>query len=314
MPTRPKVPLSPSLLSLEPDWRREMDAHHVSPNTQRSYLQRLAGFCGWLAPDGEAAHCTSRIADIDRPTITSFFGWLYANKATNTVLNYHIALKQFFDLAIEYGDLEEGHNPIRWIERPKPKIDPPAIPTDDEIKRLLATCERGKDFKSRRDYAILRTFLSTGVRLQELCLMELDDVRLEEGLIHVQHAKGGRPRTVAIGVRTVRAIGVYRHLRDRHNHGDLPQLWLSQRGAISHQTVYNMIVSRANAAGIVHVHPHLMRHWFAHGYLAGGGQESSLLQLAGWRDSKMLRERYGAALASERAVVEHHRLNIGEKW
>lgn len=314
MPSKPKVPVSPLLLSLEPDWRREMDAKHLSPRTQRTYLQRFETFCAWLAADGQAAHCTATVADIDRPTITSFFGWLFANKAANTALISHIALKQFFDLAIEYGDLEEGHNPLRWVKRPTPQIVPPPVLSDDEVKRLLATCEKGKDFKSRRDYAILRVFAFSGLRLQELCLLELGDVDLNEGAITVKHAKGSKVRTVAIGVQTIRALGVYVHMRDRHKHRDLPTLWLSQQGALKHQTVYAMIVKRAKAAGIEGLHPHLLRHLFAHSFLTAGGQESSLLRLAGWTDSKMLRERYGASLASERAVKEHHKLGIGERF
>jgi site-specific recombinase XerD len=315
MPTRPHAAKkSPTLLSMEPDWRRDLDARHVSPNTQRSYLSRFGGFCAWLSPDGEAAHCTATVADIDRPTMESFFAWLYARRSPNTVLNHHIALQQFFKLVIDYGDLPEGSNPLRWIKRPKPDIQPPAILSDEEMKALLATCSAGKDFKSRRDYAILRVFPETGLRLQELTGLECDDVHLKDGVIIVKHAKGGKQRTAAISVKTIRALGAYDHLRRQHNHADLPALWLSQRGAMSDKTIYGMIVSRARAAGLEHTHPHLLRHLFAHQYLVSGGQESSLLKLAGWSDSKMLRERYGASLATERAVVEHHKLKIGESW
>ena len=314
MPTHPKVPVSPSLLSLEPDWVREMRAENKKPTTIDTYLKRFNNFLAWLSPDGNAVHCPATLADMDRPTITGFFEWLYGHAAPNTVLSHHIALRVFFAFCIDYGDLEEGHNPLRWIDRPKPEIVPPPILTDDQIRQLLATCEHGKSFKDRRDYALMRVFLATGMRIQEMTGLELRDVYLDEGIIHVEHAKGGRPRTVAIGVRTVRALGQYIHVRARHNQADVPALWIGQRGAMAYHTIYCMIVDRAAAAGIEGMHPHLFRHHLAHNFLASGGQESSLLQLAGWRDSKMLRERYGAALASERAVAEHHRLNIGEKW
>lgn len=316
MPSKPRVPASPTLLSLEPDWLRELRAANRSPHTIRGYLSRFNMFCSWLAPDGQAAHCAATLADIDRETITTYFEHLYAHKSVNTVLNSYIALTVYFDFAIDLIDAgsEELHNPLRWIKRPKPEIVPPAILTDDQIRALLATCEAGKDFKSRRDYALLRVFLSTGMRASELVALERKDAHLDEGVIAVLHGKGGRQRTVAVGVRTVRALGRYLHVRDRHNHADLPALWLSQRGAMAYQTVYGMVVARAKAAGIEHLYPHLMRHLFAHGYLAGGGQESALLQLAGWRDSKMLQQRYGASLASERAIIEHHKLGIGERW
>jgi integrase len=66
------------------------------------------------------------------------------------------------------------------------------------------------------------------------------------------------------------------------------------------------------AAGIEDLHPHALRHTFAHRWLAGGGQERDLMHLAGWRSDAMLQV-YARSTAVERAHEAHRRLALGDK-
>jgi integrase len=310
---RPKVPQSASLISLLPDWIRELKAQNKSPRTIRNYPKLLQHFCRYLSPDGDAAHCTVTVTEVSRELLAGYFGYLYSIWSESSVQTAHIALSSFFHFCLEYDELT-GENPMRWVKRPKPIPKETPILSDEEIRALLATCDKSKAFMDKRDYAILRTFLATGLRVDELGSLLLSEVHLDEGLIHIRRGKGGKPRTVAIGPKVVRALGQYIHVRARHLHVNLPDLWLGRRGKLQPATIRWMVYKRAEEAHIEHLHPHMFRHWFAHGYLASGGQESDLLQLAGWSDSRMIRERYGASRATERAVNEHHRLGIGEKF
>ncbi|MFE1595075.1 hypothetical protein [Nocardia sp. NPDC058705] len=74
--------------------------------------------------------------------------------------------------------------------------------------------------------------------------------------------------------------------------------------------IQQMIERRAEAAGIDHVHPHPRRQFFAHNWLADGGQEQELM-LAGWRSRQML-SRYGASVADARARDAHRRARLGD--
>lgn len=48
----------------------------------------------------------------------------------------------------------------------------------------------------------------------------------------------------------------------------------------------------------------MLRHWFAHNWLANGGQDRDLMMLAGWRSRQTL-DRYGKSVADERARAVH---------
>ena len=58
--------------------------------------------------------------------------------------------------------------------------------------------------------------------------------------------------------------------------------------------IAQMIRRHEREAGLGPIHPHQLRHSFAHRWLAEGGSEGDLMRLAGWRSRQML-NRYGAA-------------------
>lgn len=58
------------------------------------------------------------------------------------------------------------------------------------------------------------------------------------------------------------------------------------------------------------IHPHQLRHSFAHAWLSEGGAEGDLMRITGWKSREML-SRYAASTGAERAAAAHAKLGLG---
>jgi len=128
------------------------------------------------------------------------------------------------------GELEVA--PTDGIEIASSPDKPVPILSDEEIAALLKTCAgpRGQPgvfdrmvFLGHRDEVVLRLLLDTGVRVSELCGLELTDV---DELAYVT-GKGYRPRVVPFGAKTAQAVDRYLRVRALHPHARSPKLLLA---------------------------------------------------------------------------------------
>ncbi len=283
---------------------RHLRAEGRSTRTTVIYLQSVTFYSRWLQAQARPA----TLEELSRAGIREWLATLAETLEQSTVRTRYKGLHRFCGWLVAEGDL--AANPMAGLEPPNPPAKPVPVLSDDELARLLKACG-GREFRDRRDEAVVRLLLDCGLRVSELCGLRLDDVDLDQASALV-HGKGNKVRPVYFGSRTTRALDRYLRLRKQHRHAHREALLLGQRGPMSPDGVRDMLETRGRAAGIEDLHPHRFRHTWAHDYMLHGGQERDLKRLAGWSSDVML-ERYGASAADHRAREAARRLRRGDR-
>jgi site-specific recombinase XerD len=244
---RPSLDLPESLES----WLRHLRAEAKSGATITLYDRGVRAFLAWCKAEGRAAV-------LERETVTAFIAdLLAAGREPATARAYQLAVRLFAVWLVDEGELPA--DPLVGLK--PPKLDAKVVPvlSTDQIKALLAACQ-GKQFRDRRDEAMVRLMLETGMRAGECVALTTDDLDLGTGMATVRRGKGGKGRRVAFGPQTARALDRYLRLRRSHKLAASGRLWLADNGrSFGYDGLRKTLVGRARIAGISGFHPHVLQ-------------------------------------------------------
>jgi site-specific recombinase XerD len=289
------------VLDLLDSWIVHLRAERKSERTITVYstgLQQYTNYCR-----------TNQLPEIiDRTQVRGWIAHLMESGLAPATADVRLtAVKQYAAWLVAEDELDT--DPIVQLKAPKlgEKVVRPLSAA--EIKALLATC-RGKDLMNRRDEAIIRLLLGSGLRASELCGLQVGDVKISAQTAIVR-GKGDRERVVDFNAEAARAIDRYLRVRRTHPKAETSTaLWLGGMGrTFGYAGLHQMLAARGVQAGIEGLHPHQLRHTWASRRKDAGMSEQSLMTLAGWRSPRML-ARYTKYADAERAVAESRRLDV----
>jgi site-specific recombinase XerD len=284
-------------------FERSLRARNRSSKTIRSYIDAAQRFAAFGARHG----FPDELTEIRRSHVEEFITDQLQRWSSSTAASRYRYLQQFFKYALDEGEIDSS--PMANMSPPRVSEQLPAVLSETQLSALLAAC-KGPAIEDRRDLAMVRVLLDTGMRLGELTGLTLDDADLDSGTLVIT-GKGGRKNLVTVGYRCVEALDRYQRARRKRPRSAEPGLWLGPKGTLTSSGVSQAIKRRGRAAGLGDIHVHQFRHTFAHRWMAAGGPEHELMAVAGWQSSQML-GRYGASAKRERAAATARRLGLGD--
>jgi integrase/recombinase XerC len=280
--------LPAALRRAQQEFGRHLDAERgLSPHTVRAYLGDIrsllehAGQCGVAEPD-----------ELDAALLRSWLARQRAGgQARTTLARRSAAARTFTAFAHARGWLASDPGPL--LGTPRAHRTLPHVLRQDEMASVLDAAAQHADAAAQhaaaaaialRDAALVELLYATGIRVSELCGLDVDDVDDERRCVRVL-GKGRRERTVPMGLPAHRMLARWRRdgRRVLATAASGPALFLGARGGRLDPRAARRVVHQrlAAVAGAPDAGPHGLRHTAATHLLEGGADLRSVQEILG---------------------------------
>ena len=280
------------------DWEIEAYRRSVaglSPDTVRAYASDIERFVAWAQRGNVAAPSA-----VDRLTLRRYLAFLATqNYAKATISRTAASMRSYFGWCARRGIVAQ--DPSIRLSAPTPDSRLPRVLGHAELDRLLESpsldqigdrevAVDGVDATGRgtseplprdvRDNAVLELLYGSGMRVAELCGLDVDDLALDSGVVTVT-GKGSKQRQVLVHPTCVKAVHAWLagpRLAMAAAHSPTGALFYNGRGNRLGSRDVRRIVDRRSP---VPTHPHALRHSFATHLLDGGADLRVVQELLG---------------------------------
>ncbi len=244
--------------------------NRLRPLTLQHIQGRLAHFKDWSGLSGPG--------EVQPSHLHAYLEELSQKNTAQTAWGHLSRLARFFRWATR-ADLALW-NPMADFKPPRFARRLPRVLTAERVRAWLEFFAL-----DTRERAVLELFYGTGVRLAEAAALDVDDLELDRGELHLRETKGGNPRVMPLGPALVSVLRRYleqnRPLRLKRPEN---ALWLNDQGGRMSYGTLNSIVRRcARECKLRHVSCHSLRHAFATHLLEGGAPLRAVQILLGHR-------------------------------
>ena len=248
---------------------------HLSPHTISSYKRDLTSLFTFLKEKHDTweniqdHHIRGFVAQERRRDLSA--------RSIQRALS---SIRSFFNYLLDEEVVET--NPAANISSPKStQLLPKALDTD-LVKRLL-------DFKPQgdieiRDKAMVELLYSSGLRLSELCSLNMDSISVRERSCRVV-GKGNKTRDLPVGEKAIQSLRDWLLVRKNISSDSNKALFLNKNGKrISTRSVQLRLERLSKKRGLPMVNPHMLRHSFASHILESSGDLRAVQEMLGHSD------------------------------
>ncbi|WP_347988543.1 tyrosine recombinase XerC [Methylomonas sp. AM2-LC] len=241
---------------------------HTVGNYQRDLL-RIQTFCG--------EHNIETWQQLQSSDIRLYIGIRHKNEIGGRSIQRELsAMRSFYHFLLKKNWVQ--HDPLQGLHAPKSPKKLPKTLDVDQVAGILDT--KPGSVLEIRDLAMFELFYSSGLRLSELVMLDLSDIRMADGFLRIRFGKGNKERLVPVGAKAVDALNKWLALR--------PEVismavFVSQRGArLGQRSVQQRLARWCVKNGVAeHMHPHMLRHSFASHLLESSQDIRAVQELLG---------------------------------
>ena len=185
------------------------------------------------------------------------------------------------------GEEKITHNPTQLLEPPKLSKKLPMVLSVQEVNEIINSVNL-ESTMGYRDIAILETLYSAGLRVSELCALEMNNLLFDSSMLRVL-GKGNKERYIPLGSKAIKLINDYckyvrsKLINKKYSDGNV---FLSKNGKqLTRMTIFNIMKKWTQISGLnKDISPHTFRHSFATHLLEGGADLRAVQEMLGHSD------------------------------